>query len=369
MKGRPVRVLCVIDKMVRAGAQRHLRQLLGGFDPREVEPVLCCLLEKGPLAEELAGLGVPVESLGLKNIMGTRFPRAVAGLAGIIRRRRIGLVHSYLFAANLAAPPAGFLTGTPVITSRRDTGFWKTGRHILAHRAVNPITRMITANSRAVVDYLRRREGVEENQIALIHNGVSVSSGETVRERVPGPGEKIVIGALGNIRPVKGYHHLLRAAAALPVELDWELRLAGRTLDPDYREELEGIVRGEGLSGRVRFPGEAAEPGEFLRGLDIFVLPSLAEGFSNSLIEAMARGLPAVAAAVGANPEVISDGEDGFLVPPGDPRLLGERIAALAGDLSLRRRIGRAGRRRVEDAFTLEAMCRGYRDLYYEVAG
>ncbi len=368
MKSRPLRVLYVIDKMVRAGAQRHLRQLLGGFDPREVEPVLCCLLERGPLAEELAGLGVPVESLGLKNIMGTRFPRAVAGLAGVIRRRRIDLVHSYLFAANIVAPPAGLFTGTAVITSRRDTGFWKTGRHILAHRAVNPLTRKITANSRAVAEYLRRREGVGGRKIALIHNGVPIPAGETARDRVSGAGEKIVIGALGNIRPVKGYHHLLRAAAALPVELDWELRLAGRTLDPGYRAELEEAARGERLAGRVRFPGEAADPGEFLRELDIFVLPSLAEGFSNSLIEAMARGLPAVATAVGANPEVISDGEDGFLVPPGDPGLLEEKISALAGDPSLRRRIGRAGRRRVEDAFTREAMCRRYRDLYYEIA-
>ena len=369
MKGRPVRVLYVIDKMVRAGAQRHLRQLLPGFDPREVEPVLCCLLERGPLAEELEELGVPVESPGLRNIMGTRFLRAAAGLAGLIRRRRVDLVHSYLFAANIVAPPAGLLTGTPVITSRRDTGFWKSGRHILAHRAVNPITRKITANSRAVVDYLRRREGVGENKIALIHNGVPIPAGEPGRDRAPAAGGKIVIGALGNIRPVKGYRHLLQAAASLTGKFDWELRVAGRTLDPACRDELEGFVRREGLAGRVRFRGEAADPGEFLRGLDIFALPSLAEGFSNSLLEAMAESVPAVAAAVGANPEVIADGEDGFLVPPGDPRILGERLAVLAGDPSLRRRIGRAGRRRVEEAFSRETMCLRYRDLYYEIAG
>lgn len=366
MRNRPLRILYVIDKLVRAGAQVHLRQLLAGFDPGEIEPVLCCLLERGPLAGELEGEGIPVESLGLRNIMGIRFLRAVAGLREIIIRREIDLVHSYLFAANLVSPPAGFLAGRAVITSRRDTGFWMARRHLLAQRAVNPLTRKITANSLAVADYLRRREGVGEEKIVLIHNGTAVPGEEETGARAARAGGKIVIGALGNIRPVKGYRHLLAAARALPAEIDWELRVAGRTLDESCRAELLELARGEALAGRVRFVGEAARPGEFLRGLDIFVLPSLAEGFSNSLIEAMAWGRPVVATAVGGSPEVITDGESGFLVPPGDERLLAARLTELVRDPVLRRRLGRAGRKRVEEEFSVEAMCRSYRDLYYE---
>ncbi|MDP8235179.1 MAG: glycosyltransferase [Candidatus Erginobacter occultus] len=368
MTSRPRRILYVIDKMVRAGAQRHLRELLPRFDRREIVPVLCCLLKKGPLAAELAGEGIGVESLELENIIGSRFLRAVAGLKEIIRRREIDLVHSYLFAANLVAPPAGFLTGTPVITSRRDTGFWKTGRHILAHRAVNPLTRKITANSREVVEYLRRRERVRAGKIALIYNGVEVPGGEENPARPAGEAGRIVIGALGNIRPVKGYRFLLEALRLLPPEIDWELRVAGRTLDPGCREELGELVRGERLAGRVSFSGETAQPGEFLRALDIYVLPSLAEGFSNSLIEAMVRGRPVIASAVGANPEVIVAGESGFLVPPGDRQRLAARIEELARNPRMRQRLGRAGEKRVREDFTLEAMCRRYRELYYECA-
>jgi L-malate glycosyltransferase len=366
MRTRPLRILYVIDKMVRAGAQCHLRHLLAGFDPGEIRPVLCCLLEKGPLAGELEGEGISVVTLGLKNIMGSRFLRAVTHLRKLIVRREIDLVHSYLFAANIVSPPAGFLAGAAVITSRRDTGFWMTRRHLLAQRAVNPLTRKITANSREVAEYLRRKEGVGEGKIALIHNGTEVPAGEEIGDRPAREGGKIVIGALGNIRPVKGYRHLLEAAGSLPAEIDWELKVAGRNLDGVCREELLEFSRRDGLAGRVHFIGEVAGTGEFLRHLDIFVLPSLAEGFSNALIEAMARGCPVIATAVGGNPEVIADGENGFLVPPGEPRLLAEKLGQLVRDPLLRRRLGRAGRKRVGEAFSVEAMCRSYRDLYYE---
>jgi glycosyltransferase involved in cell wall biosynthesis len=154
----------------------------------------------------------------------------------------------------------------------------------------------------------------------------------------------------------------------LAPDIDWELRVAGRTLDYGYREELRDLAGEEGLGGRISFIGEAAQPEEFLQGLDIFVLPSRTEGFSNALIEAMACGLPVIATTVGANPEVIVEGESGLLVKPGVPQLLAERLEELARDPGLRFRLGRAGRRRVGEVFSREAMCRNYRDLYYEWA-
>ena len=144
MQKAKIRVLYVIDKMIRAGAQNHLQQVITGLDPRGFKPFLCCLLYKGPLAKELEDMGYPVESLHLDNIMGLNFFRAIRGLSGLIRSHRIDLVHGYLFAANIVTPPAGFISRIPVITSRRDTGFWKKSRHILSHRVVNSITARIT---------------------------------------------------------------------------------------------------------------------------------------------------------------------------------------------------------------------------------
>ncbi len=363
-----IRVLYVIDKMVRAGAQRHLRQLISGLDPARFQAVVCCLLEKGPWGKELEGEGTVVDSLGLRNIMGPRFFRAIAGVRGEIRRHRISVVHSYLFAANIIAPPAGFLSGIPVITSRRDTGFWKKDRHLLAHRAVNPLSFKITANSGAVVTYLLRREKVRPEKIVLVHNGIEVSPGGAA-VRLPDPGETIKIGTLGNIRPVKGLEYLLEAAARLPGEIPWELQVGGRVLDRRYHERLRELGRKLGLEGRLIFRGEIENPDSFLRKMHIFVLPSVAEGFSNALLEAMAAGRAVIATTVGANPEAIADGESGFLVPAGDSAALADRLAELLRNPALLPELGEAARRRVAAEFSAARMCAKMEELYFLAAG
>ncbi|MFH1037257.1 MAG: glycosyltransferase [PVC group bacterium] len=363
-----IRILYVIDKMVRAGAQRHLWQLISGLDPDRFQPVVCCLLEKGPLGKELEGKGVPVEALALRDIMGPRFARAIGGVSGAIRRHRVSVVHSYLFAANIISPLAGFLTGTTVITSRRDTGFWKKGRHILAHRAVNPLTFRITANSGEVVSYLLRREKASASRIVLVYNGIEPPPGGRA-VRPPVPEEKIKIGTLGNIRPVKGLEYLLEAAGRLPVDPPWELHIGGRVLDRRYHDRLQELGRRHRLQGRLTFRGEIVDPDSFLREMHIFVLPSLAEGFSNALLEAMAAGRAVIATTVGANPEVIDNGGNGFLVPPGDPAALTARLAELLGSPALLPVLGKAACRRVTRDFTVSRMCRKVEELYSLAAG
>ncbi len=224
----PVKILYVIDKMVRAGAQRQMSRVVTGLDRCRFEPLICCLLYPGPLGEELQRQGIPVISLGLTNIMGFRFARAVSGVAGLVFREKVALLHSYLFAANLVTPPAGFLAGRPVITSRSDDGFWKKPRHIRALRCANIFVRRITANSGPVMEYLRRKEKVKSGKIVLVRSGIQPGpSPHRLSGRIP-----VRLGCLGNIRPVKGYEYLLEALAGLKGE--WELTRAGRVLDEDY---------------------------------------------------------------------------------------------------------------------------------------
>jgi len=236
---RKINVLYVIDKMVRAGAQNHLRQVITGVDPHHFKPLLCCLLYKGPLANELEDSGYPVKSLQLENIMGINFCRAIHGLLRVIRRHQIDLIHSYLFAANIVTPPAGLLAGIPVITGRRDAGFWKKRQHLLAHRVVNHITGRITANSEDVIQYLLNREKVKENKIALIRNGMELPPLRNGME-IPGDSRgRFIIGMLGNIRPVKGYEYLLTAISRLSAKYSFEVHIAGRVLDREYYNKLK----------------------------------------------------------------------------------------------------------------------------------
>ena len=120
---RPVTVFYVIDKLPRAGTQRHLAQVALGLDRRRYRPVVCALMDGGPLADQLREAGVPVHVLGMRNVSGWRFPWAVLRLARLIRRERPAVVHTYLVSANIVGSVAARLAGVPaVVTSRRDLG-------------------------------------------------------------------------------------------------------------------------------------------------------------------------------------------------------------------------------------------------------
>jgi glycosyltransferase involved in cell wall biosynthesis len=355
------KVLYVIDKMIRAGTQRQLSRVVTGLDRRGFEPLICCLLYPGDLGEELRRRGIEVISLGLTDIMGFRFARAVGRIAALARSENIDLLHSYLFSANLVTPPAGFLSGRPVVTSRSDSGFWKKPRHVRALRCANIFVRRITANSGPVREYLLRRERVRPARVALVYNGIQAAP-------LPAPssgGAPVRLGCLGNIRPVKGYEYLLRALAE--VRGEWELSIAGRVLDGEYGRRLERLAAELGLSERVRFLGGVTRAGSFLGGLDLLVLPSLSEGFSNTLLEAMAAGLPVVATSVGSNPEVIREGRDGFLVPPGESSALARCLRDLIADPRLRERLGLSARRRVESDFSITRTVSRMQALYREI--
>ena len=358
---KKIRVLYVIDKMIRAGAQNHLQQVIPGLDPLYFKPFLCCLLYKGPLAEELEDRGYPVESLHLENIMGLNFFRAVRGLSSLIRRHRIDLVHGYLFAANIVSPPVGFISRIPVITSRRDTGFWKNRKHVLAHRVVNSITDRITANSGEVIQYLRSREKVKKKKYILIHNGLVLPPLRAETDDFRG---RFIIGSLGNIRPVKGYEDLLTAVSRLSADYSFEVHIAGRILDREYYNKLKTMIGDNHLEDRVVFRGEVEDPESFLKELHIFILPSLSEGFSNALLEAMGNGLAVIATKVGANSEMINDREEGFLVRPGEPDELALRLKELMDTPGLIPTLGTAARKRVSEEFSAGKICRQMEGLY-----
>lgn len=360
-----IKILYVIDKMIRAGAQKNLYQIASCLDRKVFQPKLCCLLYRGFLAEELEDKGIAVESLQLTDIMGYRFGKAVRQLSRLVRREKIDLIHSYLFAANIVSPWTGFFNNIPVITSRGDTGFWKKNRHIRANRCCNLLTERITANSQAVVDYLLTREKARPEKVVLIHKGWDVSRPE---RRKTVSSEKFVLGCLGNIRPVKGYEYLLYALRDFgQSRLPFELHFGGRVLDPDYYRRLREIAAHPSLRGKIFFRGEISAGSKFLRELDILIIPSLSEGFPNVLLEAMAEGLTVVATAVGAAREVIRDEKDGFLVPPGDISALREVISRLIEEPALIGKIGERARQKVINEYSEEKMVRKFQDLYHEV--
>jgi glycosyltransferase involved in cell wall biosynthesis len=218
------------------------------------------------------------------------------------------------------------------------------------------------------------RTGFSRQRFHVIHNGVDTrrfvadpQSRHRIREELGISDRDLCLGCVGNLLPVKDHLTMLRALEPLvESERSWRVLLIG---EGPERKNLQGFLdaRPE-LRRRVSFLGSSNRVPELLRALDIYVLPSLIEGVSNSLLEAMASGLPAVATAVGGNSEVVIDGESGMLFPAGDHGQLTAKLEGLFADSELRRRLGAQAARRMHEEFSIESMVRNYEALYAGLA-
>jgi sugar transferase (PEP-CTERM/EpsH1 system associated) len=238
-------------------------------------------------------------------------------------------------------------------------------------RAYRPFVGHYVAVSRALEQYLAAL-GVPPQRVSQIYNGVDVQRFHpaVVREPIAGcpfaDPRDWLIGTVGRLHAVKDQLNLVRAfirAMELAPLRKERARLVIVGDGPLY-SEARSLLQRAGLDRLAWMPGECSNIPAILRGLDCFVLPSLAEGISNTILEAMATGLPVIATAVGGNVEIVDAGRTGDLVPAADSDALAQRILVYARDPDKGRAMGRAGRARVEHQFSLESMVQRYQELY-----
>jgi sugar transferase (PEP-CTERM/EpsH1 system associated) len=220
--------------------------------------------------------------------------------------------------------------------------------------------------------YLVERVGVPAALVDEICNGVDTerfhpARGRETIEDCPFRDSSVwLVGTVGRMQAVKDQVNLARAFVRA-IEIDPAQRARLRLVligDGPLLAEARTVLEAAGLSALAWLPGERSDVPAVLRGLDLFVLPSLAEGISNTILEAMATGLPVIATAVGGNPELIEVGRTGQLVPAGNPELLAELIVAYARDPETAQAAGRYGRKRVEGKYSLAGMVERYDALY-----
>jgi glycosyltransferase involved in cell wall biosynthesis len=221
------------------------------------------------------------------------------------------------------------------------------------------ITHFLT-NSKATARFLFQDLVVPhaKEKTRIIYNGIDLSHFKGPVQKPPGQARdaKIVIGTAGRLEWQKGHHQLLTAACRLEAEgLNFELLIAG---EGSRRQVLADQIQKAGLSGRVHLEGFVHDIPNFMKRIDIFAFPSLWEGFGFAAAEAMAAGRPVVAFDIHSNREVIADGVTGLLVPPGDIEAFSGAILRLAGEPSLRARMGCQGRARVAALFDKDVQLR-----------
>ncbi|MDA8382456.1 MAG: TIGR03088 family PEP-CTERM/XrtA system glycosyltransferase [Betaproteobacteria bacterium] len=248
-------------------------------------------------------------------------------------------------------------------------------RYNWLRRAMAPLVGHYIAVSQDLKAWLTASVGVPEDKVTQIYNGVDIERfaprGQT-RHRLGPPGfatpGSFIIGAIGRMAAVKDHRMLVRAfirlAQALPQERNrLRLMIVGDGL---ARQDCIDLLAAAGLAHLAWLPGERADIPELLGAMDVFVLPSLGEGISNTLLEAMACGLPVAATNVGGNPELVTAGETGTLVPAGDDLALARALADYLAHPERARREGQRGRARVEARFSLQAMVASYLAVYDE---
>ncbi|HEX4884748.1 MAG TPA: TIGR03088 family PEP-CTERM/XrtA system glycosyltransferase [Casimicrobiaceae bacterium] len=320
-----------------------------------------------------------VEVLALHKAPGHAVP-LYPRLWRLFRERRPAIVHTRNLAA-LEALPIAWLAGVPVRIHGEhgrdaEDPDGTNVRRQRVRRLFRPFVTRYVALAPDLATYLVGPIGVPADRVDQIFNGVDTTRFSPATGRVPAPGcpfgpDDVLIGTAGRLDPVKDHANLLRAfarALALRQSQAPRLRLVIAGDGPE-RARVEALVREAGLEHSVWLTGERADVPDLLRGLDVFVLSSRGEGVSNTILEAMACGLPVVATRVGANADLVVDGTTGRIVPPSDSAALGDAIVAYADDPTLAKDHGRAGRQRAEQQFSLDRMVDRYHRLYLDAVG
>lgn len=366
-------VLLIYYEPMPAGQTTHVQALARGLKTREHHVAVVLPTDLRDSAESFRRSGVEVVPLPLSKVM---WPlRAVAALARLIRRRDFDIVHVHSQEAGLLSRAVAWMAGAPaivytpqVVDIRRVRWHWL---YVLIERVLAHLTdRIISVNES---DRKRMiRWGILPPKIVTIPNGIDLS----------GFGDSVDVGALRRSLGLREGRALVMQVGRLSAQKDPLTFIEGAAQVvqgcPDaqfvlvgegpMREATKERTRSLGLSRSVHLTGWRPDASALMRAADVVTLTSRWEGMPHTLLEAMANSRPVVATAVNGCPEIVVDKVTGFLVPPGDATAWARCVADLLKDPLKRERMGRRGRRRVEERFSLGRMVGRIEGLYGRVA-
>jgi glycosyltransferase involved in cell wall biosynthesis len=358
--------MLVTRELGLGGSERQLAETALALDRTHWQPHVACFTAGGFRARELSEAGVPVLELGVRSLVSGSAVRGARLLGSYAVRHGIQLVHAFDVPSDLFVVPVARLYRVPVVLAsqraHRNLSPWFT-RHLL--RLTDLIADAIVVNSQAVARELIAEDGVPPSTIRLAYNGLDtgVFRHDGPRAETPWTEGEPVIGVVCALRPEKGLTTLLEAFAKVRGA---KLLIVG---SGPALGTLEAAAKKLGLSDTCLFQPAVAKTAEWLRAIDIFVLPSLSEALSNSLLEAMGCGCCPIASEVGGNPELVQHGVNGLLFPAGDAEALSARLRMVLEDAALRRQLAAAAEERARREFAREMAVRRMGEIYQEFLG
>ncbi len=369
-----IKILKFLTHFAVGGTERQFVYTTAGLDRSRFDVRVACLGRIGPFINDIEALNVPISVYPTRGMFHCRTFAEQLRFARALRREGVQIVHAYGFYPNLfAVVPAALGTNAVTIATVRDMGVFSDRHKIrsISQAIACRFADCVVANSNAAREWLLR-QGLGQYDVRVIPNGIPIPPPRDIRQVCPVRSEfnidhaSPLIGVVGRLVRTKGLEFFLEAAAHVVTRFpSARFLIVGEScVEPSYRLELEQRARNLNLTGRIIFTGQRNDVPQIMREIDVSVLPSLTESFSNTLLESMANGLPVVATNVGGNPEIVSDGVNGILVPPGEPAALSHAMVELLQQPELARRLGKAAREKVVRDYSLDHLLRRTEDLY-----
>lgn len=362
-----LKICLIIPTLVKGGAEKQLTLLASGLDRSRFECHVVVLTHSGPYEAELRESGIEVHVIGKR---GKFDPTAYWRLARKLKELRPDIVHSWLFAANSYGRMAARRTGVPVIIAgERSVDPWKQWWNFAVDRYLQKFTDKIVTNTSAVADFYSQH-GIAADRFTVIPNAVLPPTEppltrEQVFERLKLPPKGLLVGAVGRLWKQKGYRELIWSGELLRVALrDVCVVIIGDGPDRDqllhYRDQV-------GADEAVRFVGHRDDASQLMSGFDLLWNGSLYEGQSNTILEAMARGVPVVASDIPGTRDLVIHDQTGLLYPLADVGTLTRISNQLLREPERRMAMGLAAKQRIAEHFSLAQMIERHQQLYEQL--
>jgi glycosyltransferase involved in cell wall biosynthesis len=361
----PVPVLLAARELGMGGSERQLAETALGLalDRDAWRPHVACFYSGGFRARELEAAGVPVLELGVNSLVSGSAIGGARRFGRYVAQHGIQLVHAFDVPSDLFLVPVARLYRVPVVLSSQRahrTLISRSQRRLL--QLTDRMVDAIVVNSQSVARELTAEDSVAPSMIRLAYNGLDtrIFRREGPRAETPWLNGEPVIGVVCALRPEKGLTTLLDAFAKLRRA---KLLIVG---SGPLLGDLESRAKTLGLGDACRFQPAVANTADWLRAIDVFVLPSLSEALSNSLLEAMGCGCCPIASDVGGNPELVQHGVTGLLFPARDADALAARLRTLLEDAALRNRLAAAAQARAHGEFARPVAVQRMAAIYRE---
>jgi glycosyltransferase involved in cell wall biosynthesis len=358
----------VVNALNPGGTERLVVDMSRAF-AREFDLAVICLDEPGTWGQALRAEGIPVHCVWRQPGMDLTMPRKLARLFEAAGTR---LIHAHQCTPWFYAALARLRHGAPKLLLEEHGRFYpevRNRKRAFVNRAlIRPLTHRFVAVSEDVRQRLDVYEGVDAARIDVIYNGVTppaaldAAARTELRDRLGiAPGD-FVVGTVGRFDSIKNLPMLVRSLANA---MRGDARVRGLLVgDGPEMARIRALVDELGITGRVTFTGYRDDARNLAQCMDLFVLSSFSEGTSMALLEAMSAAVPVAVTAVGGNPEIVTAGESGWVVPSDDVAALTGAIGEAVSNDSLRQQRAEAGRHRFHDRFLFSRMLDHYRDLY-----